>query len=460
MCPYFSVARTLGWWGVWGGDVGGAAPAEGRKGAGGAGSSGACGGGSRVWRAAQRENRARGARAGGGRRRAAPRSVSAAPKPQATPLTPRSRPPGSSPARRADLRLPAPPGAAWGRAGEAALQALQAAATALPPRVLVVRSPEPWWCRAAAVCGLPAGCGFDCAVGTAWGGARGPFHCRDHAVCLDQAIRRCHAAPDSLRRCYQATAPRPCLGCAAAALCCTSQKHLNAWRRAAGWRAACSPPPSPPRWRRACERTVSTSGTRWLGSTAPWPPQPPACSGRVPAAATPLLLRCSWLPPAGRCPCRCFFTARRLAPPLTPLAPCPGPLLPQQVVRLDDGTVVQVRGGVPGRTLRRLSPRAPPPAAVIPGSAHAPSPGLLCCPHCLAQVEEFLGPPRTQALPYLFTDTRVDVHCPGHTVRPGSLPAWLLLSCLAARVQAGCRPAAEPERRRSQRLNDQLCAAR
>ncbi|KAI7842677.1 hypothetical protein COHA_003608 [Chlorella ohadii] len=42
----------------------------------------------------------------------------------------------------------------------------------------------------------------------------------------------------------------------------------------------------------------------------------------------------------------------------------------QQVVRLDDGTVLQA--------------------------------------------QEFKGPPRLQALPYLFTDTRVEVHCPGH----------------------------------------------
>lgn len=42
-------------------------------------------------------------------------------------------------------------------------------------------------------------------------------------------------------------------------------------------------------------------------------------------------------------------------------------------------------------------------------------------PLAMPQAQEFKGPPRLQALPYLFTDTRVEVHCPGRTVRCGGV---------------------------------------
>ena len=38
----------------------------------------------------------------------------------------------------------------------------------------------------------------------------------------------------------------------------------------------------------------------------------------------------------------------------------------------------------------------------------------------LSQLEEFLGPDRLQALPFLFSDRKIQVHCPGHKVRSGA----------------------------------------
>jgi hypothetical protein len=58
-------------------------------------------------------------------------------------------------------------------------------------------------------------------------------------------------------------------------------------------------------------------------------------------------------------------------PHLLSWLPHPSPV--QQVVRLDDGTVVQV--------------------------------------------QEFRGPPKAAALPHLFSNVRVEVHCPSHKVR-------------------------------------------
>ena len=80
------------------------------------------------------------------------------------------------------------------------------------------------------------------------------------------------------------------------------------------------------------------------------------------------------------------FRGRHAPHRCLPLPPLP-PLL-QQVLRLDDGTVVQV--------------------------------------------EEFRGPPKASALPYLFTNRCVSVHCPGRKVRAGWwvggwAPLWGLL---------------------------------
>ena len=39
----------------------------------------------------------------------------------------------------------------------------------------------------------------------------------------------------------------------------------------------------------------------------------------------------------------------------------------------------------------------------------------------VVQVEEFRGPPKASALPYIFHNAQVEVHCPGRTVR-----GWVL----------------------------------
>lgn len=62
---------------------------------------------------------------------------------------------------------------------------------------------------------------------------------------------------------------------------------------------------------------------------------------------------------------------------------------------------------------------------VIVSSSHVTPQAPATChasqPLAIPQAQEFKGPPRLQALPYLFTDTRVEVHCPGRTVRRGDV---------------------------------------
>lgn len=70
--------------------------------------------------------------------------------------------------------------------------------------------------------------------------------------------------------------------------------------------------------------------------------------------------------------------------------------------------------------LRCCAP-SPPPGAAPPHSSLRPAPQQVVTldDGTAVQVQEFRGPPRAAALPYLFSNTRVDVHCPGHKVRCG-----------------------------------------